>query len=375
VIEIRTREQTPDALPGTTARRIAAIPGDGIGKEVIPEGVRLLSAIARKRQLALRFDELPYGADRYLATGETLPPSAIGTLREGYAAILFGAVGDPRVPDNRHAAEILLALRRGLDLYVNFRPARLFTSQLSPLKDKRPSDIDLVVFRENTEGAYSGIGGSLHRGTPEEVAVNEDVNTARGVSRIIRAALDYARRTGKRRVCMADKANAMGAVGELWQRCWKAAGEDYPEIERRHLYIDALCMELVRAPEQFDVIVTSNMFGDIVSDLAIAIVGGPGLGASANINPARRIGLFEPVHGSAPSLAGRGIANPLATFLTCALLLDHLGHAAEARIVESAVAHILHQGWVTPDLGGHLNTIAVTDAVIHEVEWQCDDRR
>jgi 3-isopropylmalate dehydrogenase len=297
------------------------------------------------------------------------------SFRDEYAAILFGAVGDPRVPDNRHAAEILLGLRRGLDLYVNMRPARLLAPHLTPLKGKSTRDIDLVVFRENTEGAYSDVGGALHPGTLDEIAVNEDVNTARGVSRIIRAALDYARRTGRRRVCMSDKANAMGAVGDLWQRCWKTAGEDYPELERRHLYIDALCMELVRAPEQFDVIVTSNMFGDIASDLAVAIVGGAGLGASANVNPGRRIGLFEPVHGSAPALAGRGIANPLATFLTCALLLDHLGHAAEARIVESAVAHVISQGWVTPDLGGYLNTLAVTDAVIHEMEWICDDRR
>jgi 3-isopropylmalate dehydrogenase len=352
--------------------KIAVIAGDGIGREVIPEGVRLLELLAAKRKLPIEIEHWPYGADHFLKTGETLPVARMDALRKGaYRAVLLGAMGDPRVPDGKHAREILLGMRFQLDLYVNLRPVRLLDDRITPLKGKTRKDIQFDVFRENTEGLYVDAGRFERRGTPEETAVNEDVNTYRGVTRILKAALEHARKTGKKRVCMSDKSNAVRFAGDLWQRRWKALGADYPELERRHLYIDALAMELVRAPESFDVIVTGNLFGDIITDLAAAITGGLGLAPSANLNPETGLGLFEPVHGSAPDIAGQGLANPLATFLTCALLLAHLGHAAEARMVEQAVEKVVAGGRVTRDLGGSANTREVADLTLAEAERLC----
>ncbi|BDG09755.1 isocitrate/isopropylmalate dehydrogenase family protein [Anaeromyxobacter paludicola] len=348
--------------------RIAVIAGDGVGPEVIPQGVRALEVLSARRGLGLVLEPWPYGADHFLATGETLPEARFEALLRGeYAAVLLGAVGDPRLPDHRHARDILLGLRTRLDLYVNLRPVRLLDDRLTPLKGKTRREVDLVVFRENTEGLYTGAGGRVRPGTPEEVALEQDVNTARGVTRILRAALDFAHAHGKRRVCMSDKSNAMTHAGALWQRLWRELGEGYPELERRHLYVDALCLELVRAPEQFDVVVTSNLFGDVASDVGAAIAGGMGVAASANLNPESGLGLFEPVHGSAPGLAGKDLANPCATFLTCALLLEHLGHPAEARLLEAAVERAAREGRLTPDCGGALGTRAVADFVVEEL--------
>jgi 3-isopropylmalate dehydrogenase len=341
---------------------IAVIPGDGIGREVIREAVRALRALDERHRLDLRLDEWPHGADHYLETGVTLADDDVERLRSEYQAILLGALGDPRVPGNEHARDILLGLRFRLDLYVNFRPVRLLDERLTPLKGKRVEDIDFVIFRENTEGVYVGMGGVFKRGTPDEVAIQEDVNTRRGVERIIRAAFEHARDRGLDRVTMSDKANAMEHAGGLWRRTFEQVGADYPDIEREALYVDMLAMDLLRRPERYRVIVTGNLFGDILSDLGAQLVGGLGLSGSANLHPGRT-SLFEPVHGSAPDIAGRDEANPLAAMLSAALMLDHLGHGAAARELEGAVREVVVRGDTTPDLGGTLGTAGVGDAV------------
>jgi 3-isopropylmalate dehydrogenase len=330
--------------------RIAVIAGDGIGREVTAEALRVLRAVEPEA----RIDEWPHGADHYLATGVAITDEEVERLR-GYDAVLLGALGDPRVPGNEHAREILLGLRFRLDLYVNYRPVRLIDPRLSPLRDRKPGDIDFVIFRENTEGVYVGMGGTFKRGTPDEVAVQEDVNTRKGVERIIRAAFEHARSRGRRRVTMSDKANAMEHAGGLWRRVFRDVAAGYPEIESEALYVDMLAMDLVRRPERYEVIVTGNLFGDILSDLGAQLVGGLGLSASANLHPGHGA-LFEPVHGSAPELAGKGVANPFAAILPAALLLDHLGGPVAAARVEAAVADAVRAGRCTPDLGGTLST-------------------
>jgi 3-isopropylmalate dehydrogenase len=336
--------------------RIAVIPGDGIGAEVTREALRVLRAVDSAD--ALEMVEWPHGADRYLETGEAITDAEVEELRSSYDAILLGALGDPRVAGNEHARQILLGLRFRLDLYVNFRPVRLLDARFTPLRDKREEDVDFVIFRENTEGVYVGMGGVFKRGTPDEVAVQEDVNTRKGVERIIRAAFAYARERRLERVTMSDKANAMEFAGGLWRRVFAEVGEEYPEIEREALYVDMLAMDLVRRPERYRVIVTGNLFGDILSDLGAQLAGGLGLAASANLHPGR-VSLFEPVHGSAPDIAGQGIANPLGAVLSSALLLDHLGMRAEAGRVEGAVRQLVRAGETTPDLGGTLRTTEV----------------
>ncbi len=347
--------------------KIAVIPGDGVGKEVIPEAVRALEALNRARSLDLSLETFDYGADRYLRDGVTMPDEQVEAFREDYDAILLGAIGDPRVPDNRHGREILLGLRFKLDLYVNLRPVQLLDERFCPLKGKTVRDIDFTVFRENTEGLYADVGGIFKKGTPDEIAVNEDVNTRKGVERVIRAAFEFAKKRGKRRVCMSDKANALRFAHDLWQCVFREVGAEYPGIEKRHLYVDALAMQLLLRPEAFDVIVTCNLFGDILTDLGAALCGGLGLAASANLNPASTP-MFEPVHGSAPDIAGKGIANPLASFLTSALLLDELGLPAEAQILERAVRDAVAAGKLTPDAGGTAKTREVADFVIARVE-------
>ena len=346
--------------------KIAVIPGDGIGPEVAREGVRVLQTLSNRRGLGLDFDWFDYGADRYLRDGTTLPDKDVEMLR-GYAAILFGAVGDPRVPDGRHAKDILLGLRFKLDLYINLRPCRLYADALSPLKGKGMKELDFVVFRENTEGLYTGLGGTFKQGTPDEVAIEEDVNTRKGVERILRAAFAYAHERGLRRVCLADKANAMQHSGGLWRRTFKLVQGDYPGIEATAMYVDAMAMELIRRPERFQVIVTNNLFGDILTDLGAAVTGGLGLAASANLHPGKT-SLFEPVHGSAPDIAGQGLANPLAMCLTGALMLRHVGLAAEGDFLEAQVAACVREGTTTPDLGGRHPTKAVGDRMIQLVE-------
>ncbi|MFQ5876883.1 MAG: isocitrate/isopropylmalate dehydrogenase family protein [Acidobacteriota bacterium] len=341
--------------------RIAVIPGDGIGVEVTREAVAAVRAASEVSGRGIRFEELPYGAEHYLRTGETLPAGALAALRQ-YDGILLGAMGDPRVPDNRHAADILLGIRFGLDLYVNHRPVRLLDPRLCPLKGCSAEDVDFVIFRENTEGLYAGVGGFLKKGTPEEVAVQEDVNTRRGVERICRHAFEYAGAHGLRRVLMSDKSNALVHAHDLWQRTFWEVARDYEGIEASHLYVDALAMQMVKDPSQFEVIVTCNMFGDILSDLGAQLQGGLGLAASANLHPGRT-GLFEPVHGSAPKYAGRDAANPMGAILSAALMLREIGRADEAEWLERAVAACVREGRTTRDLGGPLGTREVGEEV------------
>src|SRR5580704_4895273 len=344
---------------GKTAR-IAVIPGDGIGKEVTPEAVKVLKAVTSSTGRKIEFVDFDWGADKYLKENISLPPGAVEMLRDEFDAILFGALGDPRVPSNQHAADILLGLRFKLDLYVNARPVELLDERLTPLRNRAEKDIRMVVFRENTEGLYVGVGGFFKKGTADEIAVQEDVNSRKGVERIIRYAYDYAREHGLKRVCMSDKSNAMTFAHDLWQRVFKEVRQEYPKIESRHLYIDTLAMEMVRDPAQFDVIVTCNLFGDIVSDLGAQLAGGLGLAPSGNIHLGRT-SLFEPVHGSAPNIAGRGIANPFGSVLASAMMLDFLGWKQEAQVLREAVRAALRENFVTPELGGVKQTVEVGD--------------
>jgi 3-isopropylmalate dehydrogenase len=342
---------------------VAVIPGDGIGREVLDEGLKVLRALDARHGLNLRFTHLPYGADRYLATGLTITPEEMSGLRD-YDAVYLGALGDPRVPSNVHAKDILLGMRFQLDLYINLRPCVLLDSRYCPLKDRRPEDVRFTVFRENTEGLYTGIGGQFKRDTADEVAIEAELNTRKGVERIIRAAFEHARARGLGRVCMSDKSNAMRHGHDLWQRVFKSVAAEYPEIKASHLYVDALVMEMVRAPDRFDVIVTNNLFGDIVTDLGAQIQGGIGLAASGNLNPGAGIGMFEPVHGSAPDIAGQGLANPLAAVLSAGMMLSWLGHVELERQIEDAVRVALNDGLVTRELGGNLSTSQVGDAIV-----------
>jgi 3-isopropylmalate dehydrogenase len=345
---------------GGAAARIAVIPGDGIGKEVTPEAVKVLRAVAAAGKRPVEFVEFDWGADKYLREGVSLPAGAVEMLRDEFDAILFGALGDPRVPTNQHAADILLGLRFKLDLYVNARPVELLHERLTPLRDRTEKDVRIMVFRENTEGLYVGVGGFFKKGTADEIAVQEDVNSRKGVERIIRYAFEYARKNGLKRVCMSDKSNAMTFAHDLWQRVFKEVRQEYADIEPRHLYIDTLAMEIVRDPRQFDVIVTCNLFGDIISDLGAQLAGGLGLAPSGNIHPGRT-SLFEPVHGSAPNIAGKGIANPLGSVLTSGMLLEFLGWKAEAAALHSGVKEALLKNYLTPDLGGTKKTAEVGD--------------
>jgi 3-isopropylmalate dehydrogenase len=341
-------------------QRIAMLPGDGIGKDVTAEAVKVLETAAEAFDLPLELVHLPWDADSYLATGETLPAGALEDFRDNWSAIFIGAYGDPRVPDMKHAADILLGIRFGLDLYVNLRPIKLYEARYCPLKERREADVDIVVFRENTEGAYVNIGGNFKRGTADEVAVQDEIHTRKGVERILRAAFDYAVAHGRRQVLMSDKSNVMRYGHDLWQRCFREVAAEYPQIQAQHMFVDALAMQMVLHPEKLDVIVTNNMFGDIITDLGAALQGGLGVAASANLHPGRT-SMFEPVHGSAPKYAGTGRANPVGAILSSALMLDTLGHAEAARTIEAAVAAALRQGQTTPDLGGTLTTSQVGD--------------
>jgi len=345
---------------GGSAARIALIPGDGIGAEVTPQAVKVLKAVAAQGKRPIEFVEFDWGADKYLREGVTLPAGAVEMLRDEFDAILFGALGDPRVPSNQHAADILLGLRFKLDLYVNARPVELLHDRLTPLRDRTEKDVRLMVIRENTEGLYVGVGGFFKKGTEDEIAVQEDVNSRKGVERIIRYAFEYARHNGLKRVCMSDKSNAMTFAHDLWQRVFKEVRQEYADVDSRHLYIDTLAMEVVRDPRQFDVIVTCNLFGDIISDLGAQLAGGLGLAPSGNIHPGRT-SLFEPVHGSAPNIAGKGIANPMGSVLTSAMMLEFVGWKPEATALRTAVRAALHENYVTPDLGGEKRTIEVGD--------------
>jgi 3-isopropylmalate dehydrogenase len=356
-------EKTLEKLPmrrGGKAARIAVIPGDGIGKEVTPEALKVLKAVSASTGRSMEFVEFDWGADKYLRDGVSLPDGAVEMLRDEFDAILFGALGDPRVPSNQHAGDILLGLRFKLDLYVNARPVELLHQRLTPLHGRTEKDIRIMVLRENTEGLYVGVGGFFKKGTADEIAVQEDVNSRKGVERIIRFAFEYAQSKGLKRVCMSDKSNAMTFAHDLWQRVFKQVRQEYAGIESRHLYIDTLAMEIVRDPSQFDVIVTCNLFGDIISDLGAQLAGGLGLAPSGNIHP-DQTSLFEPVHGSAPNIAGKGIANPLGSVLASAMMLEFLGWNAEAAALNRAVKSAVHGNFVTPDLGGTHKTGEVGD--------------
>ncbi len=348
--------------------RIAVVPGDGIGVDVTKEALKVLSAAAKSWKLEVATTEFPWSADHYLKTGESLPKGAFDDLRANYDAIFMGAFGDPRVPDMAHARDILLGARFILDLYVNARPIRCLDERLNPLKGFRAEDIDFVIFRENTEGSYAGTGGNFKKGTPDEVALQEDISTRKGVERIVRHAFQYAKSRGKKKVCMSDKSNAMRFVGDLWQRTFHEVSKEYPDIAASHLYVDALVMQMVKDPTQFEVVVTNNMFGDITTDLGAALQGGLGMAASGNLHPGK-ISMFEPVHGSAPKYAGTGKANPFGAILTIAMMLDHLGTFAPGAVdaaaaVETAVKECIAEKRCTGDVGGDLSTSQAGDAVV-----------
>jgi 3-isopropylmalate dehydrogenase len=392
-------------MPNTPLRsggpkaRIAVIPGDGIGKEVTPVAVQLIKAATAKRNRPIEFVDFDWGADKYLREKVSLPEGAVEMLRDEFDAILFGALGDPRVPSNQHAADILLGLRFKLDLYVNARPTELLHERFTPLKNCQRAVLNLMVFRENTEGLYVGVGGFFKKGTADEIAIQEDVNSHKGVDRIIRHAFNYARthtRTPEGilprapnnlpgsagyqpaqenvspsnpkplRLCMSDKSNAMTFAHDLWQRVFKSIRAEYPDIDSRHLYIDTLAMELVRDPSQFDVIVTNNLFGDIISDLAAQLAGGLGLAPSGNIHPGHT-SLFEPVHGSAPNIAGKGIANPFGSVLASSMLLEFLGWHEESAHLKQSVKSALEANITTPDLGGSKSTHEVAAWLLNHV--------
>jgi 3-isopropylmalate dehydrogenase len=346
--------------------RIAIIPGDGIGADVTREAVKVLRCVQEAAGITLDLVEWNLGAQRYLDTGVTITPDEMAELK-GYDAIFLGAMGDARVPDNVHARDILLGMRFQLDLYINLRPVRLIDAALSPLRDVQPADVDMVIFRENTEGVYVGMGGNFKQGTADEIAIEEDINTRKGAERIIRAAFEYARGEGRRRVTLSDKANAMPHAGGLYRRVFAEVGREFADVERNAVYADALALELVLHPARYDVIVAPNLFGDILSDLAAALVGGLGLAPSASLHPGR-VGLFEPVHGSAPDLVGTNRANPLAAIMTAALMLRQLGHAGVADRIEESVRRAVLGKHTTPDLGGTLGTDATGD-------WVCRDLR
>ncbi|MFD7505031.1 isocitrate/isopropylmalate dehydrogenase family protein [Streptomyces sp. NPDC059850] len=340
-------------------RRIAVLPGDGIGPEVVAEALRVLEAVAPE----LETDVLSHvSADTFLATGTALSDKDFARVADSDGALL-GAVGDPRVTDPGYARDVLLRLRFELDLYVNHRPATLLHDRLSPLRDAARRAIDCTVVRENTEGLYAGIGGALRGGTEHETAVDTEVSTHRGVSR----AMDFAFAHATRSVTLVDKANAVPNNGALWQRCFREASARRPELPTRHLYIDAAVMHLVEDPTAFDMIVANNSHGDVLSDLTAQLAGGMGTAASANLNPETGFVLCEPVHGSAPDLAGTGTANPLAAILSAALLLDRASRGTEAAAVRDAVGRTIAKRLCTPDLGGSLSTSEAGSAVLDEL--------
>ncbi len=350
----------------TDTNKIAVIPGDGIGKEVVAEGVKVLTALREHRGRNLELLHYDLGADRFLADGTTFPDEVRDTIRNECKAVLLGAMGDPRVPGMEHARDIIFGLRFGFDLYCNLRPVVCLHDSLMPLKGRTAKDCDMVVFRENTEGVYVAMGGQFKRGTPDEVAINEDLNTRKGVERIIRAAFEYATRHGRKKVTMVDKSNAMRHAHELWQRVFAEVSKEHAGLETNHQYVDAFCFNLIRDPSQFDVVVTSNLFGDIVTDLGASLQGGLGMAASANIRP-DGVGMFEPVHGSAPDIAGQGKANPLATVLTIGMMMTHLGYDEDEPFLTDLVRQAIDAGECTADVGGKRTTSQVGDWIVSRI--------
>ena len=347
-------------------RRFAIVPGDGIGIDVTKEAVRVLEAASKAFGFTLTLTSFPFGADHYLKTGETLPAGTHEAWARDFDAIFMGAFGDPRVPDMRHAAEILLGTRFSMDLYANVRPVRCLAERLCPLRSYHREDVDFVVFRENTEGLYAGVGGIFKKGTPDEIGIQEDVNTRKGVERIIRAAFEYAKVNGRKKVTMSDKSNALRHAHDIWQRTFAEVAKDYAGIATNHLYVDALTMQMIKDPRAFDVIVTCNMFGDIVTDLGAALQGGLGMAASGNIHPGKT-SMFEPVHGSAPKYAGTDTANPFGAILTAAMMLEHVGEKDAGVAIEKAVIACLDAKACTADVGGNLGTHAAGTRVVERI--------
>lgn len=344
-----------------TQKRIAIVPGDGIGIDVTAEAIKVMEACSSATGRKLDLVHYDYGADKYLKTGVSMPPGGYADLAK-YDAIFMGAFGDPRVPDMKHAADILLGTRFVLDLYVNYRPVKLFDERLCPLKEVKEGQVDIAIFRENTEGLYVGMGGNFKKNTPDEIAIQEDVNTRKGVQRIIEYAFEFAVQNGRKKVCMSDKANVLTYGHDLWQRTFKEVSAKYPKIEASHMYVDALCMQMVRHPQSFEVIVTCNMFGDIITDLGAALQGGLGMAASANIHPGGPC-MFEPVHGSAPKYAGKDVSNPFGAILTAGLMFEHLQMKDEAQLIEKAVIKAIKENQTTQDIGGKLGTHAAGDFI------------
>jgi tartrate dehydrogenase/decarboxylase/D-malate dehydrogenase len=346
--------------------KVAVIPGDGIGNEVVPAAIRALDAAAARSGFGLRWRHFPWGSEHYFAHGAMMPPDALDQLRP-FDAIFFGAVGDPRLQDNVTLNGLLLPIRRGFDQYACVRPAVLYPGVRGPLVNRRAGDIDFVVVRENTEGEYAQVGGVVYPGMAHEVAVQSAVFTRHGTERVIRFAFELARRRSRKfLVTSVSKANAQGFSMAFWDRVFADVAREYPDIHTESLLVDAACMDLVRRPHTFDVIVASNLFGDILTDLSAAITGSLGLAPSANLNPDKTFpSMFEPVHGSAPDIAGRGIANPMAAMLSGSMMLDFLGQAGAAAVVETAVLDVLREHRnLTPDLGGTATTQSVTDAIV-----------
>jgi 3-isopropylmalate dehydrogenase len=351
--------------------KIAVIPGDGIGIDVTAEAVKVLRHASDVFGRQIEIETLPWSAEHYLKTGVTIPANGYAMLRQ-FDAVFIGALGDPRVPDNRHARDILLGTRFELDLYVNYRPVQLLDDRLCPLKGRKTADVNFIVFRENTEGLYVGVGGRFKAGTEDEVAVQQEMNTYKGVHRIVHHAYEFAHAHGRRKVCMADKNNAMPDGHALWQRVFKEVAAHYPDIQSRHVYIDALALLMVQDPSQFDVIVTNNLFGDIITDLGAALQGGLGVAPSGNLHPGRT-SMFEPVHGSAPPLAGKNVANPVGAILSSALMLDYVGFEREAAAIEAAVRESVATGHTTTDIGGSLGTKETGDHIAQLIKEKPDD--
>ena len=345
---------------------IAVIPGDGVGKEVTPAAQHVLTAIGRRFDASFDFEEFGWGGDYYHHHNRMMPPDALDLLRT-QDAILLGAIGDPRIPDHITLNGLLLPIRRGFDQFANVRPAVLYPGVSSPLA--KNVDIDMIVVRENTEGEYAQVGGFVYHEHPDEVAIQTGVFTRRGIDRVVRFAFELARKRGKkRRVASITKSNAQGYGMVLWDRVFAQVASEFPDISTESLLVDAAAMNFIRRPESFDVVVASNLFGDILSDISAIITGSIGLAPSANLDPHRRFpSMFEPVHGSAPDIAGRGVVNPLAAILSAAMMLDHLGLPEAAARVEKAVRDVLATGKVrTADVGGSSSTQQVTDAVIEK---------
>jgi tartrate dehydrogenase/decarboxylase/D-malate dehydrogenase len=343
---------------------IALIPGDGIGKEVVPEALRVLKELASRFSFGVTFKEFPYSSDYYLEHGKMMPGDGLEQLKS-FDAIILGAVGDPRIPDHVTLWELLMPLRRGFDLYVNLRPVKLLPGLKSALAGKSPDDIDFIVLRENTEGEYSDIGGIMFKGFEREMVIQESVFTKKGVDRIQRYAFELAMGRAKKHVTSATKSNGIKLTMPYWDERFKANGSMYPEVKTDQFHIDILCAHFVQHPEWFDVVVASNLFGDILSDLGPATAGGIGIAPSANLNPEKIYpSVFEPVHGSAPDIAGKGIANPIAAIWSVKLMLDFLGESEAGDALLTAMGKTTAAGNLTPDLGGSASTSQVTDAVI-----------